>query len=263
MAQEANACPQAIKDAISKIPLTDENDKELKATEIRLVEEERAKIYKERIEDLQDETKVKYVVSVECVPKDEEDDIKIEDKTVLEKIFSVDDKFTQFNEIEIEDMIMYIDMSPSDSVEYTFYENGPWFLSCIGQDSMESYKGSKFKVWKKQIEEPVCEAAFKRLLCIGLITTIFDRFCFAIPENEKQDYIVKDDHGKDVEIPRPVKRLRIWDVKTRKYKEIDPTLGGAPSKDEADKYWEDMLDNFRQTRGIDYINGLLDSFKKE
>ena len=268
MAQEANECPQAIKDAIPNLELSitvqdgdDEKDIEVKPTSIRLVQAERAKIYREYCG--LDEVKAKYVVSVEYVSKDEGDDIKIEDKKTGEKIVRVSDNFDEIKEIEIEDMIQYMEISPSESVEYTFYENGPWFLSGIGKASCEGYKATKFKFWKKQIEEPECEAAFKRLLCIGLITTIYDKHCFKSPEDEKADYIVKNDQGKDVDIPRPVKRLRIWNVKTRKYDEVDPRLPGAPKKEEEEKYWEDMLNKFKETRGIDYINGLLASFKKE
>eukprot|EP00483_Globobulimina_turgida_P010234 UN10253 len=165
--------------------------------------------------------------------------------------------------IELEDKIVMDDVSISQCVEYTFYENGPWFIGEITLPSLEYYRQSKFAVWKKQITEPVCEAAFKGLLCIGLITTIFDRIVFASPEEEKKEYIVKDDHGRDVDIPRPVKALRIWDVKARNYKVVVAHLDGAPDAKDAGKYWENMLNTFRETRGIDYINDLLAAFKTE
>ena len=128
---------------------------------------------------------------------------------------------------------------------------------------MGFYRKKKFKVWKDQLIKPVCEAAFKRLLCKGLVTTIFDPYCFAIPEDEKKDFIVKDDHGNDVELPRPVKRLRIWNVKKRAYDEVKARLDGddVPKEADEEEYWQAMLEEFRQTRGIDYINGLLASFK--
>ena len=74
---------------------------------------------------------------------------------------------------------------------------------------------------------------------------------------------VQDEHGKDVVIPRPVKGLRVWDVKERGYKVVEAHLDGAPTADEAPKYWEGMLNKFKMERGEDYINDLLASFKKE
>ena len=271
MAQESNGNQflQTTIEAFKHIPLTDAYDNELKTISVRLLEKERAEIYTKsnKFQQLQHKSNKQNValISVECEPKNEADDIRIDDIRIddkFEKIFMVNNVTKEIEELEMEDMIMYDEISPSSAVEYTFYENGPWFLSGIGLNSLDGYKNGKFKVWEEQIEKPVCEAAFKRLLCIGLITNIYDKYCFEIPENEKENYIVKDDHGNDVELPRPVKRLRIWDVKTRKYEEINPRLTGAPTQEEEEKYWQDKLNKFRETRGVDYINGLLASFER-
>ena len=149
------------------------------------------------------------------------------------------------------------------ALEYTFNENGPWILGGIGKESLAHYRASKFKAWKKQLLEPVCEASFKRLLCLGIITDIFDWFCFAIPEEQKAEWTVKDDHGNDVEITRPVKGFRICNPKKRGYDKVSSRLEGddVPKEGEEDKYWENILEECRQTRGIDYINGLLAAFK--
>ena len=145
-------------------------------------------------------------------------------------------------------------------LEYKFHDNGPWFLGKIGKESMEHYKNCKFKIWKNQLIQPVCEASFKRLLCIGLVTTIYDQHCFPSPEEEKNDWIVQDDNGRDVHIPRPVKKLRIWDPKKRGYDEVESRLKDAPKVEEEKEYWKGFLDELRQTRGTDYINDLLSSF---
>eukprot|EP01084_Bolivina_argentea_P265225 449474_1 len=262
MAQDPNQnakkeVPQNIQDIIGKMPLTDEDENALKVRNIRYLEDIRANIYSLRNDTIKTGD---HVLSVECVSADEADDIKNEDCDIFEKILVFKDNNVE--EIELEDKITMDDVSISRCIEYTFYENGPWFIGEITLLSLEYYRESKFAIWKKQIIEPVCEAAFKRLLCIGLITTIFDRIVFASPDNEKKDYIVQDDHGKDVELPRPVKVLRIWDVKTRSYKPVSAHLKGAPDAKNADKYWEDMLNEFRLTRGTDYINNLLAAFKK-
>mmetsp|Transcript_50009 Transcript_50009/g.44818 ORF Transcript_50009/g.44818 Transcript_50009/m.44818 type:complete len:266 (-) Transcript_50009:103-900(-) len=263
MAQDPNAVsevPQNIKDLMSNYSFTDIDDNPLKVSSIRYLEEDRKKIYGGN-KNFESILTADHVLSVECVPKDEADDIKNEDKEISEKIMIItgDD----IEELEIEDMITMEDMDLSQAIEFTFYENGPWFLGGIGQDSLAHYRGSKFPIWKKQLLNPVCEASFKRLLCIGLVTNIFDRYCFPMPEEEKKDYTVVDDHGNNVELPRPVKALRIWNVKKRAYDVVSARLEGddAPKVGQEGKYWENMLEEFRQTRGIEYIDGLLASFK--
>ena len=91
---------------------------------------------------------------------------------------------------------------------------------------------------------------------------MFDHIAFPSPDNEKKDWMVKDDHGKDVVIPRPVQGLRVWNVKERGYESVQSHLDGAPQAEDAQKYWETMLDSFRAQRGADYINNLVASFKK-
>merc|ERR1719336_3157269 len=122
--------------------------------------------------------------------------------------------------VELEDKITMEDMSPSALVEYTFGgDDKKWMLAPMSLVSLEGYRKMKFANWKNMIEHPVCEAAFKRLLNIGLITNMFDNVAFPSPEEEEKDWIVQDEHGKDHQIPRPVKALRVWNVKERCYKE--------------------------------------------
>merc|ERR1712157_114756 len=106
------------------------------------------------------------------------------------------------------------------------------------------------KNWKNMIENPTCEAAFKRLLGIGLITDMFDHVAFPSPDDEKNDWIVQDEHGKDVVIPRPVKALRVWDPKKRNYNKVEAHLDGAPKADEAEAYWNEMLKKFKKKEAM-------------
>eukprot|EP01084_Bolivina_argentea_P078950 143278_1 len=150
-------------------------------------------------------------------------------------------------------------MSISECIEYTFNEN-EWLIAEISNESLECYKNGKFLNWKNQIMKPICEAAFKRLLCIGLITNIFDRFVFKSAENEINNWKVEDNNGKIVNIPRPVKLLRKWNVKKREYENINPHLNGAPNKENEKEYWENMINEFKKEQGEEYINNLMASF---
>ena len=119
---------------------------------------------------------------------------------------------------------------------------------------------SKFKNWKKMIQHPVCEAAFKRLLNIGLITNMFDHIAFPSPEHEEKEWNVKDDHGRKVVIPRPVQALRVWNVERRAYDAVRAHLDGAPEEEQAEAVWAAMLREFTQQRGDEDIDGLLNAF---
>eukprot|EP00486_Rosalina_sp_Unknown_P009229 CAMPEP_0201583864 /NCGR_PEP_ID=MMETSP0190_2-20130828/103694_1 /ASSEMBLY_ACC=CAM_ASM_000263 /TAXON_ID=37353 /ORGANISM="Rosalina sp." /LENGTH=264 /DNA_ID=CAMNT_0048026643 /DNA_START=18 /DNA_END=812 /DNA_ORIENTATION=+ len=264
MAQDPNAekeVPKNILEMINKIPLEDEDENALKVSSIRYLEDDRIKIYGVLNESI---LKGEHVLAVECLPKDadeakqKDDD---DDTTLQEKVIVISNN--EVDIIELEDKITMEDLSPSKLIEYTFYENGPWFLAPMSQLSLEGYRKMKFKAWKEMIENPTCEAAFKRLLKIGLITNMFDNVAFPSPENEKADWIVKDDHGKDVTIPRPVKKLRAWNCNKRCYKDVQAHLDGAPKPEDAEKYWNDMLNKFKDERGDEYINNLVgDGLKK-
>ena len=257
MALAANAqkeVPQNIKDVINKLPLEDEDENQLKAVSVRYLEEERVKMYGVLCPSV---SSGEHVLAVECVKKEEEEK---EETIKVEKIIVIDGG--EVDMVELEDKITMEDLPPSSLIEYTFYDNGPWFLAPMSLLSLEGYRKTKFANWKNMIENPTCEAAFKRLLNIGLITNMFDHVAFPSPENEKKDWIVQDEHGKDVVIPRPVKGLRVWNVNNRKYKQVQAHLDGAPQSEEAQKYWNEMLDKFREQRGKDYIDNLLKSFKK-
>ena len=221
---------------------------------IRNLESHRREIYinSPRIHELLQTVKdTDYILAVEC-----RNDINNE---IIEHIFIANNENKTVQIVEWECGISFVDLPISKVLEYTFYNDGPWFLSIVGHEATISYKGSKFGWWKNALERPTDPTAFEHFLRIGLITKLHDKFAFRIPETEKSNWMIKDRHGKYRELPRPVHSLRVWSATKRCYEYIDAHLDGAPSDENAQKYWNDMLDRFRRERGPGYINGILET----
>lgn len=153
--------------------------------------------------------------------------------------------------------ILYDDLSPSQLVEYRFAEDPTWRLSSIGDEALRDFKAHKFKAWKDLLLNPTCEAQFRRMLQLGMVNKVFDKMIFVTPDELKANYTVVDDNGKQVDIPHPVSGLRVWSAADMAYTEISPILDGAPADEDAPAAWQRMLDEWRESRGEDYINGLL------
>merc|ERR1711974_438499 len=102
--------------------------------------------------------------------------------------------------------------------------------------------------------EPVCEAQFRRLLQIGMISRLFDPQFFPTPEHLSCIYQVTDERsGKLIKLPHPVRALRIWDASAQSYKAVEPRLGGAPEEAEAEKWWKDFIQELSAKHGAEYI----------
>lgn len=71
------------------------------------------------------------------------------------------------------------------------------------------WRSRKFALWLKQMHNPDCEAAFKRMLQVGLITTLYDHAIFPTAEADRAAYEVRNEKGKVVPIPHPVSFF--WD----------------------------------------------------
>merc|ERR1712154_753319 len=98
--------------------------------------------------------------------------------------------------------------------------------------------------------KPDCEATFRRLLQIGIITNVFDFELFPMPENELADWqIINEKTGKTMNIPRPCKAMRVWNVESKAYEKIDTTLKGAPEDEEKDSYWKDLVNQLKDEHG--------------
>merc|ERR1712014_476940 len=144
--------------------------------------------------------------------------------------------------------------------EYCFPEApGQWALAQISRDALETYRAMKFEAWRKMLLEPTCEAQFRRMLQIGMLTQLFDPHVFPTPEAFKHMYQVTDEKtGKLIQLPHPVASLRIWNASEQKYDTIDPHLKGAPPLDEKDKWWQSFMTELAAKHGEDYIKGLME-----
>merc|ERR1712113_961449 len=108
--------------------------------------------------------------------------------------------------------------------------------------------------------EPSCEAAFRRMLQIGIVTQMYDPHVFPTPETLKSSYQVIDEKsGKLLDLPHPVAKLRIWNAKKLDYEAIDTRLDNAPDEAEQAKWWSNLLAEFKTRHGEEYISSLLRS----
>jgi len=155
--------------------------------------------------------------------------------------------------------IMFEDMSPSECIEYTFKEEpGHWFLAQVSRDALETYRGMKFEAWKQMIEKPSCEAQFRRMLNLGVVTQLFDPQLFPTPESLQSQYQVTDEkNGKLIQLPHPVGELRVWDAAKQEYSPMDSHLTGAPVEAEKVAWWAEFVNKLRAEHGDEYISGLV------
>jgi hypothetical protein len=154
--------------------------------------------------------------------------------------------------------ITYEDLSPSDCVEYRFSEDAAWAVSQLSLDALESYRGMKFDAWKQMLVKPTCEAQFRRMLQLGMVSRLFDPNVFPTPAAFRDKYKVTDERtGKQIELPHPVEELRVWDVKEQKYRSVDTRLTGAPAEDQAAAWWDDLIKQLKAEHGDEYIDSLI------
>jgi len=163
---------------------------------------------------------------------------------------------TEYKPYLIECGISFAECSPTQLVEYQFKDGGTWYISKVSKTPLEYYRQSKYAIWKEMLENPTCEAALKRMLETGMITTLFDDKIFITPEEDLKDYIVQDDDGKDVRIPHPVHALRVWDHESKGYKQFSARLDGAPKIEEEEKAWTEILNSIKKKHGSEYITNL-------
>lgn len=155
--------------------------------------------------------------------------------------------------------ISFEDLSPSECIEYVFAEAPEeWALAQVSLEALETYRGMKFEAWKHMLEKPTCEAQFRRMLQLGIVTALYDPQLFPTPDALKAQYQVTDDRtGKLIQLPHPVKEMRVWDPTKQQYAKIDTHLTGAPSEAEKESWWKDFVQKMRAEHGDEYISGLL------
>lgn len=156
--------------------------------------------------------------------------------------------------------ITYEDLSPSECIEYAFAEApDDWKMTQLSLEALENYRSQKFEAWRGMLVEPTCEAQFRRMLQIGCVAKLYDPHVFPTPEAQKETYQVTDERtGKLIELPHPVKELRIWSADTLSYTAIDTLLAGAPSEEQKDEWWSNFLKELEAKHGAEYIKGLVE-----
>lgn len=156
--------------------------------------------------------------------------------------------------------ITYEDLTPSECVEFCFAEEPEvWHMAQLGQEALEHYRGMKFEAWKNLLVSPSCEAAFRRMLQIGMIAELYDPQVFPTPEAQKPKFQVTDEKtGKLIELPHPVHGLRVWGAAKQDYVPIETRLTGAPSNEEAAQWWQGFVEELNTKHGAEYIAGLLE-----
>jgi len=156
-------------------------------------------------------------------------------------------------------VITLADLLPSEAIEYSFSEDpDTWVIAQISREALESYRKSKFELWKELLMKGECEAQLRRMLQAGVVTSVYDDIVFPTPEEYRHHFRVKcEKTGRMINIPHPVNALRVWNAKDLKYDEIDPALEGAPSEAEKETWWADFINSLKEQRGDEYIEDLL------
>ncbi|CAE7294299.1 Ankrd17 [Symbiodinium natans] len=155
--------------------------------------------------------------------------------------------------------ITFEDLSPADCIEYSFAEApGEWRVAQVSREALETYRGMKFEAWKQMLLKPTCEAQFRRMLQLGIVTQLYDPQLFPTPDASKAQYQVTDDRtGKLIQLPHAVKEMRVWNAALQQYDSIDTKLSGAPAEAEKAAWWKDFTDKMKAEHGEEYIDGLI------
>jgi ubiquitin-conjugating enzyme E2 D/E len=174
-----------------------------------------------------------------------------------EKIVRIDgDKATEMLK---EDVILLSDLTPSELVEYKF-AGGDWMTSCIGVDSLENYRSSKFGLWKHMALNiwKDCLSSFIRVLKGGPICHMFDDKMFPEAPGDEKAWQVVDAAGKIRRVAHPVEAMRIYRPATKSYEVVDTRLGGAPLDDQVASFWTSLLQEIRAVTapqvGVDFLD---------
>jgi hypothetical protein len=133
-------------------------------------------------------------------------------------------------------------------------------VSCVGLESLESYKSFKFGAWRDNMFEAFhgCAKAFlPELKRQKVMTNVYDTSVFPMSPIERSQWEV-DHNGKMISIPRPVKALRIFNSSTQAYDDINPMMDGAPTEAEQGSYWVSFLDELRAHLGPKYGEEFVD-----
>eukprot|EP01084_Bolivina_argentea_P095497 171674_1 len=255
-----NSIPSTLINTIRKTSFFIENDTEsdpLTVVSIRRLDCARRNIYQPFIAIINPNiNKIHDILAIECIETNTENKAK-EDVQIYEKIVYVFNNSSELSILQYEDQISMDDIDISMFVEYRYTEQNEWNLSRISLDSFLYYRKSRFNAWKRSIENSDSMSSFYRLLRIGLFTKLHCRICFPMCAKEQDNWIKKDKHGKYIHIPRPIHSCRIWSPKQRWYIHVDCHLDDAPKEEDAEQYWNDMVDKFRDNYNETCFNRAL------
>lgn len=160
--------------------------------------------------------------------------------------------------VTISCQITFVDLSPSECIEYQLRETEQWMMAQLSQEALETYRGMKFQAWLNMLKNPTCEAQFRRMLQLGPVTQMYDPHVFPTPDSLKCRYEVTDDRtGKLIRLPHPLKSIRIWDANVGVYTYIDPQLDGAPPEAEKNAWWSDLIKELQTAHGEEYISEII------
>jgi hypothetical protein len=167
-------------------------------------------------------------------------------------------------QLEVEDCITMEDLPLGSLLEYRFQEGEQtWLVSKIGLTAHSHYVGTKLESWKAMLLSvwQDCLASFIRMLQAGPMLQLFDSEVFPEVEAERAEWRIIDDNGRERKIPHPVHEMRRFDPATRAYVMVDSRLTGAPSEDEAEAFWSQVLEELKAATldkvGADFIDDCL------
>ena len=168
----------------------------------------------------------------------------------------------EFSVLRGECQVTFEDVPLSLFVQYRFSEDSPtaWRVAAVTEEALVELKKAMFASWEEQIRRPSCEAAFRRLLQAGPISKVFDKHLFPTPAELKAKFqVVNETTGKLIDLPHPVEGLRVFDAATDAYRDIDPTLDGAPRGEvKTREYFDKLMSELREEFGSDYVAALLE-----
>jgi hypothetical protein len=248
-----DACAAALKTVVFEL-----EDEPVALVSFAELDAARLEIYRRSLPEFAEGLGADVVLACRCAYEGDVDPDEWEGPTTCEHVVSISNETGEATLLAVEDVMMMEPLPIPCAVEYQFDAGGAWTLAKVSEGSLEMWRTRKFALWLKQMRNPDCEAAFKRMLQVGLITTLYDHAIFPTDEAHRAQYEVTNERGKKVPIPHPVCALRVWDCEAGAYRAIDPTVEGAPRDAAgAKKFWAELLAELTAKHGAEYMASLM------
>mmetsp|Transcript_17884 Transcript_17884/g.32009 ORF Transcript_17884/g.32009 Transcript_17884/m.32009 type:complete len:315 (-) Transcript_17884:168-1112(-) len=262
--EEESPSLATVEKLVSSVEIVDEDENQYRVLSHKPLEEDRRAIYARRFSELDSGT----ILACKCEkePEDEEEKPENGDVQIVEHLLIISKASDDNSGVDgyvarpflTECKISYEEVSPTQLVEFCFSESPEWHLGVSTRPFLESFRRTKFGVWKNLLLTTTCKKTLRSLLALGPITHIFDRFALPTPEEHKHLFETLDENGKKVFIPHPVKSLRVWNPNTLSYDPVESRLEGSPDTKEAvADFWESILSQLRTAHGKEFIDALI------